>query len=331
MTFAIVASALAVASAGAPSPALAVHAAKPHVTTGKAKKITTTSALLTASILPEGETTYYFKYGTTTAYGLQTVPASAGSGATTVKVGQLVSRLQPGVTYFFKVVAQNASGRVVEGKPRSFATKGSKPKLTIPKRATDVYGSPYLLTGTLSGLGAAGQRIVLQANPFPYTEGFTEIGLPATANTFGRFSFRITNLLASTQLRVVAQTLVPTISSPMLLSLEPRVTFHARTSARSGLARLYGTVTPAIHPGTKVLFQIQKAIKPTGKSEATTRYVTLFRTVTRKATATYSRFSLVVKLRKSGRYRVVIQLPKGPLATGYGERTIVLHASAKKH
>jgi hypothetical protein len=107
-----------------------------------------------------------------------------------------------------------------------------------------------------------------------------------------------------------------------------RVTLRARTSRQSGLVRVYGTVTPAV-VGAQVFLQLHKAVRP-GKNEVTARFVTQFSTVTKKATRTYSRFSVVVSVRQGGRYRAYVKpTSKGPLASGYSS-TLVLHASPAK-
>ncbi len=55
-------------------------AAKPVVATGAASSVLTQSATLNGTVDPNGsDTTYYFEYGTTTAYGRRTATEDAGS------------------------------------------------------------------------------------------------------------------------------------------------------------------------------------------------------------------------------------------------------------
>ena len=83
----------------------------PAVTTGNTTKVTRSSARLNGTVNPEGQaTTYYFRYGTTTSYGLQTSPASAGSGKGLVGVNATVSGLTANTVYHYQLVAQNAGG-----------------------------------------------------------------------------------------------------------------------------------------------------------------------------------------------------------------------------
>src|SRR5437763_861510 len=58
-----------------------------NVSTGGATSVTTSSAIVNGVVNPQGHpTSYYFQYGTTTAYGLQTTPAGAGHGSDNVAV-----------------------------------------------------------------------------------------------------------------------------------------------------------------------------------------------------------------------------------------------------
>lgn len=83
----------------------------PVVTTGSASKVTRSSAGVNGTVMPKGQaTTYYFRYGTTTAYGLQTSPGSAGSGIGPVGVHATIYGLTADTTYHYQLVAQNPGG-----------------------------------------------------------------------------------------------------------------------------------------------------------------------------------------------------------------------------
>jgi hypothetical protein len=83
----------------------------PAVTTGTPSRITRAWAGLSGVVNPEGQaTTYYFRYGTTTAYGLQSSPESAGSGTGPVGVHGDIYGLTADTVYHYQLVAQNAGG-----------------------------------------------------------------------------------------------------------------------------------------------------------------------------------------------------------------------------
>jgi hypothetical protein len=297
----------------------------PGATTTGATHVLASSALLTGAIHPNGlETTYYFDYGTTISYGSQTPQLKLAATGTRVKVGQQVSGLQVGVVYHYRVVAISSAGRR-DGRDHTFATSGSKLRFLIPKPAPDVFGSPMIFSGTLVGTGSPNHRVALQASPYPYLESFTNIGLPALTDRFGRFAFRVANLASNTQFRVVTLDALPIISPAVTVQLAVRVSFSVRSNPRSGLVRLYGTVTPAV-PGARVVFQLLKAVRP-GKNEESTRYVGQFSTTVKHGGRTFSRFSTIVKVRHGGRYRAFVQVRPGPYSSGLSTRTFVLHAA----
>jgi hypothetical protein len=306
---------------------------QPRVATGAALHALISSAELTAVINPLGfATSYYFQYGPTVAYGLQTPAVSIGSGNLKMKVGQSVGGLRQGIVYHYRAVAAFAPGRFVFGRDRSFTVAGSKPKLELAKIPQVVVGTPFELTGTLTGFGNANRTVTLQASPFPYLEAFTAIGPPAVTNAFGRFAFRVANLTRSTQFRVVTVDLNPLYSTVITVGAAVRVTLHVRSSG-VGLVRLYGTVSPAA-VGAHVSFQVEKAVRPGRKAseeETTTKFVSQFSTIVKRGTRTTSRFSAIVKVRHGGRYRAFVRLPAGRLVSGYSTQTVVLRAPKTKH
>ena len=317
--------------AGSPAASKPTPPPVPQASTTAATHVLVTSAMLTAVINPEGlETSYYFQYGPTTAYGSQTPTVSVGSGVAKVKVGKPVSKLQSGVTYHYRVVAVTSKGLVVLGRDRSLTTKGQPLRFEIEKIAQVPYGTPFILRGTLTGLGNANHQIVLQASPFPYLEAFTEIGAPGVTNAAGRFAFRVANLASSTQFRVSTLDPRPLYSQVITVHAAVTVTLHVHSSGQPGLVRLYGTVTPA-EVGARVDFQVHMAVRPrTPSSESTARFVRKFGTTTKKGGRTFSRFSLVVKVGVGGRYRAFVKVNRaGGLVSGYST-TVVLHAAPKR-
>jgi hypothetical protein len=303
----------------------------PRVATGSATQILTSSAQLNAVVNPNGIATgYFFQYGPSTTYGLQTPTVSVGNGTIAAKVGQPISGLTQGIVYHYRVVGLYGAGQLVFGRDRIFTPKVTPPKLELSKIGNVTVGTPFILSGTLSGFGSAHRTVMLQASPFPYLQSFTAIGVPGTTDALGRFAFRVGNLTRSTEFRVVAFDLTPAYSPVLRVGAAPRVTFHARSS-KAGLVRLYGTVSPTT-VGAHVYIQLQKPMRPGPKSseETATRFVTQFVTVVKRATSTTSRFSTIVRVRRGGRYRAYVRLKPGRLVSGYSTSTVTLHASKHK-
>jgi hypothetical protein len=302
-----------------------LNALAPRVITGGAQHLLASSAQLTGLINPNGTpTSYYFQYGPTFAYGSQTPTVAVGNGITKVSVGQSIAGLQQGVIYHFRIVGVYPQGQVV-GRDRFFTPKAAPLKFELTKLPQMTVGTPFVLTGSLRGFGAANHQVVLQASPYPYLESFNNIGLPAVTNAAGRFAFRVANLVTSTEFRVITLDSRPLYSPLVTVHAAVRVTLRVRSSGHPGLVRLYGTVTPAA-VGAQVYFQVQKAVRP-GKSEETTRFVNQFSSTVKKATHAYSRFSMIVTVRHGGRYRAFVKLRTGGLVSGFSTQTVVLHAA----
>lgn len=300
----------------------------PRVATGGVGHVRGTSAELQGSVNPRGqETTYFFQYGPTIAYGAQTPPAPAGKGTRSIAVGQTVANLPVGSHY--RIVASSAAGGPVYGHDRVYSATKGRVKFVLASTkgvAPTPYGGTFVLRGTLSGPGGALQPLTAQTSAYPFLSAFVDVGTPLTTNAAGAFAISIRGLTQSTQLRVRTNAARPDYSAIVTARVSPRITLKVRTSAHKGLVRLYGTVTPA-KVGAKVLFQLEKPIRPKGQSEREVAFGTQGATVVKRGTRTTARFSAVLTVRKSGHYRAYVVLPTGALASG-ASPTVTLHAAA---
>jgi hypothetical protein len=293
----------------------------PHATTERAAHAGETTVELDGTVNPHGtETTCYFQYGTTTAYGAQTPTAVVGSGTTGVKVSQALSGLQGGTTYHYRIVATSSMG-TSDGVDRSFLTKRIPLKFVIVKASkATTFGSPFSLTGTLSGASGAGHQVILEASTFPYLTGFGDVGTPVSTNAAGNFTLTAPNLTQTTELRVRTLDAPPIYSQIVKVKIAVLVTLTARPAGKTGYVRLSGTVAP-IEVGAPVELQW---VKPTGK------YVTVGSTVAKRGTTRSSRFSAVVRIRHSGYYRALVRVSNGRQVSG-SSRTVMLRATPVVH
>jgi hypothetical protein len=125
----------------------------PGVTTLAASSVGTTTARFNGRVDPNGQaTTYYFDYGTTTAYGLRTPTRNAGSGNNTVNVNAAVSNLTAGSTYHFRLVATNASGTSFGG-DLAINLAGAPVVVTNANAAQNVLETTATLTGSVDPKG----------------------------------------------------------------------------------------------------------------------------------------------------------------------------------
>jgi hypothetical protein len=296
------------------NPQIAAAASAPSAYTGAAADLTSSSATLNGSIGPANEeTSYYFQYGTTPAYETQTPTTPAGAGTQAIHVSAALTGLAVDTAYHYRIVAVNARG-TRDGQDEVFTTK--KIPLTFAITAMPephLLGSPFSVSGTLSGTGSAGHPVVLQANQFPYLSGFKTIVNPVLTDLAGNFSFSVPGLSQNTQLRVATLETPPVNSRAFVERVEVRVTLHVRPAGRSGQVRLYGTVMPA-QVGALVSFQLLRSGH---------RPLTVGSTIITDHAQAFSRFSRAVRMRRPGLYRAYVHVVSGAQISN-GSRTIMI-------
>jgi hypothetical protein len=287
--------------------AAAAKAPAPIVNTGYADALSASGATLRGSVSPKGSVVdYYFEYGATQAYGSLTATAPLGGGGTTIHVSARVAGLSAYTTYHFRLVAVGPAG-TTDGADRSFTTSKIPLSVTIAAAPNpSLFGSSFVVSGSLSGTGNADHPVALQGDPFPFLGGFRDIAAPALTNGAGAFSFVLAGLSQNTRLRVVASG-SPTAYSRVIDELiAVRVSFHARPTGRRGFVRLYGAIAPAVL-GAHVAFQW---IKASGAA------LNVAGTTTRRGTAGAARFGRVLRIRHRGLYRVFVAVANGRQVSG---------------
>jgi len=282
------------------------------VSTGSARQVSFATATLTGTINPRGEdTSYFFQYGLTRAYGLQTGVADAGAGTGTVHVSLPIGGLQPVTRYHFRLVAVNASGASSGGDVR-FTTAKVPLSLAILVAPNPVlFGGNVFVEGTLSGTGNGGVVVALQANPFPYLQGFVNVGNPVVTLPNGGFTFFVPGLTEVTQFRVVATSGHKVVSLIAVESVAVRVSSHLAPARRRHFARIYGTVTPAEDGAEVGILRIVHG-----------RGVLVGGTHLRHRNATSSSFSRVVPVH-AGAYRVLVVVKSGAQVSNYSRTLLV--------
>jgi len=285
----------------------------PSVTTGGVLKVTPQSAMLLGKVTSNGAlTSYAFEYGTSTRYGALTAPRLARTDAASLDVTADLSGLAPATTYHFRLVAHNRNG-TVRGADRLLRTRPQPLGLAlVPLPNPVAFGRPTVLAGALSGTGNANRPVVLQANPFPYTQGFTTTANPQLTNAAGRFAFPLLSVALNTQYRVVVPGLAPIVSPIVTIGVAVRVATitSRRRVRRGGTVRFFGTVRPA-RPGAQ--FAIQTLRRGSWR--------TVGGGITHGSRDGVSRYAKRVKIRRGGRYRVFVAMPDGNYVSGAG-RTV---------
>jgi hypothetical protein len=303
----------AVMIAALASGAAAQAASPPTVSTGPAREVGYGSATLTGSINPQGSnTSYYFQYGLTDSFGGQTTIADAGAGTSTVNVRLPVGGLQPLTLYHYRLVAVNAVGVTTIGVDRTFLTTKIPLSLQIIAAPDPVlYGGTIDVQGTLSGTENANREVVLQANEFPFTAGFQDVGNPELTTATGSFSFAVSSLAEATRYRVVTTTSPPVASLEAVENVAVQVVSHIGRARRAHHARIYGTVTP---PEVGMEVGILRITHGRGVLVGGTRLTAL--------NADSSAFSRVVPV-KRGVYRVLVRVTNGAQISNYGQPLLI--------
>jgi hypothetical protein len=301
---------------------VALAAGPPAATTGAASKVTDTTATLEGTVFPNQEaTTYYFQYGTTTAYGTQTPSEGPVNGNAGKDVKADLSGLTPNTTYHFRVVATNASG-TTNGADATFTTTAPGAQPTPPNAvtinaapATLTFGSPTNISGQVSGQDNAGVEVTLEENPYPYTGGFKATALKATTTATGAYTLAVTPTV-NTHYRVTAKTKPPVTSPETAITVRVKVSLRLsdRTPAVGKRIRFSGTVTPA-HDGKVARIQRRTS---TGSWKTVAR-VTLVAATPVNGVAR-SKFSKRLRINRNGTYRAQVRPADGDHARGNSSR-----------
>lgn len=197
-------------------------AAAPTAVTAAASLVGATSATLNGSVNPNGvATSWFFEYGTTTAYGSTTASKSAGSGTSSVAVTAPLSNLAAGTTYHYRLVAKSAAG-TTRGADQTLATTG----VTLHAAAVAVvYGQAVTLSGTVTS-GQAGETVTVYSKPLGQGSFASVATLLTTAGGGWTYAARpkiLTQYEATWKSATSAQTSV---------GVHPLVTLRALTRAR---------------------------------------------------------------------------------------------------
>src|SRR3954454_20288570 len=297
-------------------PSAAQAATAPGVTTGGAANVAQQTARLTGSVDPNGAaTTYQFQYGTTSAYGSVTPEATlTGDGKKTVTAD--VGGLAPATTYHYRLIAHNGKG-LTKGKDRTFKTKAQPLGVTFAATPNPLLpGGTTTLAGQLTGTGNGGREVVLQSNPFPYTQGFKADGNRLVTDKAGNFSFGLKAVAFNTQSRVALPD-KPAVVSPIVVvsvavSISTRLGTH--TVTRGHALTFQGAIRPAVD-GTPIAIQ---------KLNSKNHWVTIAGTAARHNSSKSSAYSKKVTISRGGKYRVYAGVTNGMFVPNTGS-TVTIH------
>jgi hypothetical protein len=280
---------------------------RPVVTTGGVSNVGQSTVVLNGRVNPRGvQTRYFFQYGVTSLYGTTTGLLPVGNGRRARRVAVTVNGLGPYTRYHYRLVAQWRRG-LVKGRNRTFRTRRQPLGVTLAATPNPIRaGGPTTLAGQLTGTGNAGRQVVLQSNPFPYTQGFLNATNPQVTDGNGAFSFPVLSVGVSTQYRVLMPQRQEVVSPVVVVGTVVRVTTRVRKrrGERRGLLRFSGRITPAV-PGSQVYVQKFRRGK----------WRNVGRTFARDTSTTASRYVKRIRPRRGGRFRVWANVQGAHLGT----------------
>jgi hypothetical protein len=298
-------------------PTTAQAATAPVATTGGAAGVAQQTARLTASVDPNAAaTTVQFQYGATSAYGAVT-PEQVVTGDGKKPVIADISGLAPATTYHYRVIARNNKG-LSKGADRSFKTKVQPLGVTFAATPNPLLtGGTTTLAGQLTGTGNGGRDVVLQSNPFPYTQGFKAVGNKLVTDAAGNFSFGLQMIPFNTQFRVALPDKPAVVSPIVVVSVAVRVSTRlgTKTVKRGSRLTFKGSVSPDKAGGTPIAIQ---------KLNSKKHWVTISGTVTHPSGGSAATYSKRVKIRSGGKYRVYAGVTNGSYVPNTGT-TVTIH------
>jgi hypothetical protein len=297
-------------------PTAAQAATAPGVTTGGAASVAQQTARLTGSVDPNAAaTTFQFQYGTTSAYGAVTPEQTvSGDGKKTVTAD--ISGLAPATTYHYRLIARNSKG-LTKGADKAFKTKVQPLGVTFTATPNPLLpGATTTLAGQLTGTGNAGRDVVLQSNPFPYTQGFKPEGNKLVTDAAGNFSFGLKAVAFNTQYRVALPDKPSVVSPIVVVSVSVLVSTHlgSHTVTRGHSLTFSGSIRPAVD-GTPIAIQ---------KLNSKKHWVTIAGTAARHNSSASSAYSKKVKIAHGGKYRVYAGVTNGMYVPNTGS-TVTIH------
>lgn len=214
----------------------------PEVRTESATAVTLTSAGLRGYVDPQGRSgvTRWFEWGGTSALGVSTGSENHGSSASSYTA--FISGLQPGTTYYYRAMAEQAGQRVVGG-TLSFRTLGTVPVTPTPQPSPvpQPTPSPTPNTGSSTAFPIVGTRLAtgigdtstllngsVSSTGFAAMESWFEWG---TTSALGRITeHRNLGFVQTTEF------------SAALSGLAPDTVYYFRAAAENPAGRAFGSV-----------------------------------------------------------------------------------------
>lgn len=220
----------------------------PDVVTNDATAIIENSALLNASVTPNGpNTTGWFEWGTSPSLGTQTIPETIGSGSSALSLSAPLSGLACSTIYYFRAFAQNGEG-TSQGALETFMTAPCGAPSPFALSLDEIYctssGVISIRMAWTASAGAVSYEVFRNGTTLEETTNlFSDREAPE--NMTHTFVVRAIGAGGSTFSNVVD------IAAPAFFCTSPPAVFTDQpTDLTQNNARLNGRVNPAGEPTT---------------------------------------------------------------------------------
>lgn len=217
----------------APVSVVPTATAAPSVTTNTLVVVSGTAAVVTGSVVPNGaQTSYWYEYGRTDAFGTRSTTQYAGSGFVRIATPAFISNLSPNTQYSTRLMAMNAYGTTA-GQIYRFTTNTTVQSVsaTLPIIRTDLSSS---LTSTSASVNG-------QVNP-------------NGSETIYWFEYGNTDALGNTTTSISVGGGMTAKNISMLLSgLKPLTTYYYRLDSQNQYGTVNGSILSFITTGTTSL------------------------------------------------------------------------------
>ena len=228
----------------------------PTATTGAATSVSAHGAQLNGTVGATTEgTSYYFQYGTSANYGVETSPGTLSAGTSSQAVKATLSSLQAGVVYHYRLVTRSSSGLTSTGADQTFSTTLSATPSVTTGSASSITSSSARLSGTVNPEGSSTSYAFQYATSTSYgaqtssqsagsgtsqqSVSETLTGLPSGTT----IHYRIIAIYGSNSIVVGNDATLKTSGAPAR-GFSPAATTGSATSLGSHSVQLNGSVAP---------------------------------------------------------------------------------------
>jgi hypothetical protein len=219
---------------------------RPVVNAAAATGVTSNAATLNGSVNPNGHAaSWYFQYGLSASYGLQTPTRSSSSTSGVRSVSEAIGGLTFGRTYHFRLVATNSIGTSYSA-DASFTTAGS-PITVSASGTTVVFRHAVTLRGKVAS-GRADESVALFAQRYA-SGSFTSLATVLT-DPGGTWSLTVRPSIRTTYKAVWSGSTSPTVT----VGVRPAVSLRALSGLR------FTTHVAASHSFAGRVVQLQRRL-----------------------------------------------------------------------